>query len=202
MKNSNYFYLLIIIVLVAGNIYQVIINYTLKQQTINSVINANSEINTTIDHLALDRSFYFEEYYLQGYKIDNDFYFTDLNGESYSYSDVVIDGSLILYFNEISCSSCNIEKVNKFLKSFKDFSVDSFVVITNFQDRREFQNMVIETGIDKYPTYNSDLSFEGMNIDSIVLFYFFEGKLHYPFVITEENISNLPFYVSFIDQLH
>lgn len=201
MRSSIYFYVLIILVLTVGNIYQVIVNYTLKQQSNNSIDRVDSEINTKIDQVVLDRYFYFEEYYLQGYKIENDLYFTDFRGESYSFSDVLIDGRLILYFNEISCSSCNIEKVNKFLKLFNDFNTDSFAVITNFEDIREFQNMVVETGINKYPTFNSSLAFDGLNIDSIVLFYFFEGKIHYPFVISEENFNNLPFYASFIDQL-
>jgi len=187
----------IIIVLLLANIYQIFRNSTTNK---NTKIVTNNELSES-SILTYNRHFYLEEFIFQNYRLDSNFVLIDKFSEIISNDSVLYKNGLILYFTDINCTDCNVNRINNIVDILSKLEFKDLLVITNYESHRDFLQMIRETKLEEFRVYNSDLMIKKMESGSVLMFLVEDGVIKYPISVTDAESSFLSQYITFIKQL-
>lgn len=203
MKKNNVS-LILIILLVAANLYQVYLNRTLNIELYQLKMQSETALNPNLTGVLEKPSSYanLEELALQGIKLKHDINLTSMDGEQIPINKVFDKARLVLYFKDVSCRDCNQEKIQQFLSYYNELTIENLIIITNFESQRDFKNTMIETGLSNFKPYNSTIDLKLYDKDEILLFALDDDLfIKYPFLIRSENFYILPRYLYIVSDL-
>lgn len=203
MKSSTLLFSMIVMLLIA-NIYQVLNNQALNQQIAQSKKLADS----TMVSNSLSPEFrkeYIEALTLQNQKINCKSPVIDIYGIKRDLPDIISDNSkLVLYFNEIGCSSCNINKIDLILEHLKKSGISDYIVLANYENFNEFSYVINATNLNKRRCYNSNIELRTANyiFDKLLLFVLDDSIcVKYPFIVNMENFSEVITYLHTLEEI-
>lgn len=188
-----------LIALFLANIYQIYLNRNLVNQAeLESHMGIPKSDSIPKQY---ERPFFFEEFFLQNKSFPDKFILTDLKGQLIDSKRIIDKEGLILYFNDLDCTSCNVNKIQYFLGVCEQIDFIDFTIVSNLERHKEFVKIMTELGVNRPEVYNSNINMKDLYADTILLFYLIDGKIMYPLVVSTENYSILPAYLSFIKSM-
>ncbi|MCB9016336.1 MAG: hypothetical protein H6541_11115 [Lentimicrobiaceae bacterium] len=193
MKSRSLLFSTIVMLLLA-NIYQILNNQTLHQQITRSEKLVDSTMRSNSLSFELREEF-FQALALQNHKVDCNSTVTDIYGNKRDLSVIISDSSkLVLYFNEIGCTSCNINKIDLVLENLKKSGISDYLVLTNYENFNEFTYVINATNLNKQNCYNANIELKTGNykFDKLLLFVLDDSCcIKYPFIVNVENLSEI-----------
>jgi len=202
---SFLFYLLTIVLLLIADVFQIIRNKQLNDQVFQLKKNLiSSDISNS--YYSELRENYFASILLQDYSINKYLILSDYYNNKTTLSKIITDKStLVIYFNEIGCSSCNENKINLILKNLNKACIDKYLVLTRFENFGEFKFTVENSLLNKSSCYNSGITFNVSNnqFDKILLFILDDKMtVKYPFILSSEDTTEIEKYFSILSSLN
>ena len=195
--NTKALYTSILVMLFTSNLYQVYNYQTCKAKLSKVQTVADSALAMSKGNNILQENF-FETLSLQNLKLNVGLHVLDIYGYKKNFCEIIkAKPQFVLYFNEIGCSSCNIEKINLVVRQFEKSGISDYLVLANFNSFNEFAFVINSSNLNKYHCYNSAIELKTTNyrFDKLLLFILDDSKtIKYPFIVNTDNSLNIAKY--------